>query len=117
MCYIYCAGIDSDNEIEYIRIVDNAIKENILDKDCTVKDAENFLKYITGRKSTVIKKTITDIKDIKNCTPVKYKFGDLQGHWVVVENGKIVFNSLANSINVEKGKPIEARIIKWGIKI
>ena len=117
MCYIYCAGIDPDNEIEYLRIVDNAIKENILEKDCTVKDAERFLQYITGRKSTVIKRTITDINDIKDCTPIKYKADGLQGHWVVVENGKIVFNSLANSINVAKGKPTEARIIKWGLNV
>lgn len=115
MCYIYCAGIDPNNEIEYIRIVDNAIKNNVLEKDCTVKSAEKFLQYITGKKTVVIKKSITDIKDIKNLTPVKYKVDGLQGHWVVAENGKIVFNSLANSINVEKGKPTEARVIKWGL--
>jgi len=34
----------------------------------------------------------------------------------VVENGKIVFNPLLNSLNVTKGTPVEARIIKWGIK-
>jgi hypothetical protein len=33
-------------------------------------------------------------------------------HWVVVENGKVVFNSLQYSNCVEKGKPTEARIIK-----
>lgn len=117
MCYIYCAGIDPDNEIEYIRIVNNAIKAGIIAKDCTVTDAERFLQHITGRKTTVVKKSVFDYAHLKEPTPVRFKADGLAGHWVVVENGKIVFNSLANSINVAKGKPIEARIIKWGIKI
>lgn len=117
MCYIYCAGVDPDNEIEYIRIVNNAIKAGIITKDCTVTDAERFLQHITGRKTTVVKKNVTDIKGIKQAAPVRYIADGYSGHWVVVEDGKIVFNSLVNSINVTKGKPAEARIIKWGIKI
>lgn len=117
MCYIYCAGVDPDNEIEYIRIVNNAIKAGIIAKDCTVKSAEQFLQWLTGRKTTVVKKTVADIKEIKQAAPVRYIADGYFGHWVVVEDGKIVFNSLVNSINVTKGKPAEARIIKWGIKI
>lgn len=116
MCYIYCAGIDPDNEIEYIRTVNNAINAGILEKDCTVKDAERFLMWLTGRKTAVAKKTVSDIKDIKSPTPVRYKADGMGGHWVVVEDGKIVFNSITNSLNVTKGKPVEARVIKWGIK-
>lgn len=117
MCYIYCSGINPENELEYIRLVDRAIKENILEKDCTVKSAEQFLQWLTGRKTTVVKKSVFDYAHLKEPTPVRFKADGLAGHWVVVENGKIVFKSLANSINVAKGKPIEARIIKWGIKI
>ena len=117
MCYLYCAGIDPQNEIEYLRLVNSAIKEHILEKDCTVKDADLFLKWITGRKTTVIKKTVASIKNIIEPTPVRYVAKGYSGHWVVVENGKIAFNSLANSVNVTKGEPVEARVIKWGFKI
>lgn len=117
MCYLYCAGIDPQNEIEYLRLVNSAIKEHILEKDCTVKDADLFLKWITGRKTTVIKKTVASIKNIVEPTPVRYVAKGYGGHWVVVENEKIAFNSLANSVNVTKGEPVEARIIKWGFKV
>jgi hypothetical protein len=54
---------------------------------------------------------IKDIKKIKEKTIVKFTNGK-NGHWVVVENGKVVFNSLQYSNCVEKGKATEARIIK-----
>ncbi len=117
MCYIFCAGIDPENEIEYLRIVNNAIKADILAKDCTVKDAEKFIQWLTGRKTSVSKKTIAEVDSIESPAPVRYRAEGKEGHWVVVENGKIVFNSLANSINVTKGKPVEARIIKWGLAV
>lgn len=34
------------------------------------------------------------------------------GHWVGIENEKIKFNPKKYSVNVEKGKPVEARILK-----
>lgn len=116
MCYIYCAGIDEDNEIEYLRIVYNGIRNGILDKDCTVKDAEKFLFWITGRKVTVSKNNVQDISEIKNIAPVRFVAEGYGGHWVVVQNGKIVFNPLTDSVNVNKGKPVETRTIKWGIE-
>lgn len=119
MCYIFCAGIDPENELEYIKIVNRAVNEKILDSDCTVLDADKFIKWLTGRTVSVAKKTLTaekELEELKDCTPVKYKYGNLAGHWVVVKDGKIVFNPLINSINVNKGKPVDARIIKWGLK-
>ena len=119
MCYIFCSGIDPDDELEYIKIVNRAVNEKILDSDCTVLDADKFIKWLTGRTVSVVKKSLTtekDFEELKELTPVKYKYGTLPGHWVVVKNGKVVFNSLINSINVSKGKPVDARIIKWGLK-
>lgn len=113
MCYIYCTGVNPDNEMEYIKIVNRAINEGILDKDCTVLDAEKFILWLSGRRVSVQKKKIDKIIEIENSTPVRYAMEGRAGHWVVVENGKIVFNPLLNSINVSKGKPIEARIIKF----
>lgn len=114
MCYIYCSGINPENEIEYIRIINNAIKENILANDCTVKDADRFLKWLTGRNAKVVKKSISNLDGITEPTPVRFVAEGYGGHWVVAENGKVVFNSLLNSVNVNKGNPKESRIIKWG---
>ena len=111
-CYIFCAGIDSDNELEYIKIVNRAIKQGLLETDCTVKDANAFLEWLTGRKAKVNKKTIISIEEIKEATPVRFVYQGA-GHWVVVENGKIVFNSLMNSNCVNKGFPTESRPINW----
>ena len=49
------------------------------------------------------KEQFNDLKKVK-CYPVRYVYNG-RGHWVVVDNGKIVFNSLINSQCVTKGKP------------
>ena len=103
MCYLYCVGIQ-DNALEYIKIVSDCMDKGFLDNECTVLDAEKYLEYITGRKFKVSKRQFNNLKDIKNPSPVKYTFNGVS-HWVVVENGKIVFNSLLNSNCVNKGKP------------
>lgn len=102
MCYLFCIGIDGDCS-DYVRSVSNAMNEGLLDSECTVLDAEKFLEHFSGRKFHVTKKNYKDISEIKNPTPVRYSYNG-KSHWVVVENGKIVFNSLANSLCVTKGK-------------
>lgn len=116
MCYIYCAGIDENDEMEYIRICDRAIKDGILSEDCAVKDADRFLEWLTGRNVKVLKKNIESIDGITEATPVRFVAEGYGGHWVVAGNGKIVFNPLLNSVNVNRGKPRESRPIKWGIR-
>lgn len=102
MCYLYCVGIDGDCS-DYIRSVSNAMNQGLLDSECTVLDASKYLEYFTGRKFKVSKKNVKDISEITSPTPVRYKYNG-HCHWVVVENGKIVFNSLANSQCVTKGQ-------------
>lgn len=113
MCYIYCASIDETNETRYFCLINEAIKNGTLDKDCTVKNADKFLYSLTGRKAVVLKKDIDALDEIKEPAPVRFVAEGYGGHWVVVKDGKIIFNPLASSINVDKGKPVEARIIKW----
>ena len=102
MCYLYCVGI-RDNALDYIRILSDCMNKGILDKECTVTDARKFLRYVTGKEYDVTKEQFNDMKKVK-CYPVRYTYNG-QGHWVVVENGKIVFNSLINSTCVTKGCP------------
>lgn len=111
MCYLYCMGIDDD--VELIKSVASAIDKGILDSDCFVLDADKLLAWITGRKFYVIKKSITEIgglEKITEPTPVRFDYNGFY-HWVVVQNGKIIFDSLANSVCVKKGKPTTARMI------
>jgi hypothetical protein len=102
MCYLYCVGI-RDNALEYIRILSDCMNKGILDNECTVLNASRFLEYVTGKRYDVTKEQFNDLKKVK-CYPVRYVYNG-RGHWVVVDNGKIVFNSLINSQCVTKGKP------------
>ncbi len=111
MCYLYCMGIDDD--VELIKLVASAIDRGLLDSDCFVLDADKLLGWITGRKFNVIKKNIAELGGLENITeltPVRFDYNGFY-HWVVVQNGKIIFDSLANSVCVKKGKPTTARVI------
>lgn len=110
LCYLYCVGIISDDAILAVQNVKNAMDKGLLDSNCSVLDADKFLEHFTGRKFRVEKRKIDSIDSIKDATPVCYEFNGNQ-HWVVIENGKIVFNPLRNSVCVAKGKPTDSRII------
>ena len=107
---IYWLGIDC-SDIDAIMLVSDLMNHKALDVDCTVYWAE-CIKQLTGREMESLEKVqIKDLKKIKEKTIVKFTNGKYS-HWVVVENGKVVFNSLKYSNCVAKGKPTEARIIK-----
>ena len=112
MCYLYCIGIVSEDTIMTMQSLKTAMEKGLLDTECTVLDATKFMEFFAHKKYIVSKKNITSIANIKDKTPVRYEYNG-SGHWVVVENGKIVFNSLANSICVAKGKPTSARVIYY----
>ena len=107
---IWWLGLDP-SDIEAIMLVDDLIRKNACDVDCTVYWAD-CIKVLTGRTmASLEKKKIDSIKDIKEKTIVRFTRGKV-GHWVGVENGQIVFNSLAYSRSVAEGAPTESRIIK-----
>ena len=102
MCYLWCMGIH--DTVEIIRIVSDCMDKGILDNECTVLDARKYLRYVTGKEYEVTKKQFNDLKKIEEPYPVRYVY-EGKAHWVVVEKGKIVFNSLINSLCVTKGRP------------
>ena len=107
---IYWLGIDC-SDVDAIMLVSDLMNHKALDVDCTVYWAE-CIKQLTGREMESLEKVqIKDLKKIKEKTIVKFSNGGYS-HWVVAENGKVIFNSLKYSNCVEKGKPTEARIIK-----
>lgn len=107
---IYWLDIDCE-DVDAVMLVSDLMKHNALDVDCTVIWSL-CIKQLTGREMLSLeKKSITTIKNIKEKTIVKFTNGKFS-HWVVAENGKVVFNSLKYSKCVSEGKPTEARIIK-----
>lgn len=106
---MWCLGIEPD-DVDAIMIVADLIDNKVLDSDCTVYWSP-MTKYLTGRTCTVEYIDTNTIKDIKERTPVKYAFNGKE-HWVGVENGKIKFNSLKESVCVNKGKPVTKRVLK-----
>ena len=107
---LWWLGIDC-TDVAAVMLVSDLIKENALDPDCTVYWAK-CIKSLTGREMESLEKVpITSIKKIKEKAIVKFTNGKIS-HWVGVQNGKVVFNSLAYSETVAKGKPAEMRLIK-----
>ena len=107
---IYWLGIDCE-DVDAVMLVSDLMKHKALDVDCTVIWSL-CIKQLTGREMESLEKVqIKDLKKIKEKTIVKFSNGGYS-HWVVAENGKVVFNSLKYSNCVENGKPTEARIIK-----
>jgi hypothetical protein len=111
MCYIYCSGIKEDFA-HYMDLISKTMDMRILDSDCTVLSAQRFIKYVSGRNAQITKKAISTIEDIKEKTPVRFSRNGFS-HWVVVENGQIVFDSLDSSKCVKYGTVDSARIIDF----
>ena len=82
-------------------------------KECFVEDAVALMKVAKPTKVySVIKKDVSSIAGIK-LGAVRYSYNGYS-HWVLVENGKIVFNSLEDSQCVKYGTAKESRIITIG---
>lgn len=92
-----------------------AAERNIVNvkKDCFVEDAVALMKVANPKKVySVIKKDVSSIAGIK-LGAVRYSYNGYS-HWVLVEDGKIVFNSLEDSQSVKYGTPKESRLITIG---
>ena len=105
---MWCLGIEPD-DTEAIMTVADMIDKKVLAPDCTVYWS-TATKYLTGRTCSVEYVAISSLKGIKDRTPVKYTYNG-KSHWVGVEKGKIKFNSLENSVCVNKGKPVTMRVL------
>lgn len=111
MTYLWILGIEADNVPLYLKTISESIDKGLLDEECTVLNAEKYLEAFSGKKWKVTKKEISSIEEIKKPTAVRFDYNG-HSHWVGVENGKIAFNSLANSVCVSRGKPTTARIVE-----
>lgn len=99
--------------IEGLELVAREIGKS-LDKDCTViwKDfVESFGKKFVGVRFLDIR-GLDDIKDCTESVFVRFDKGN-KSHWVLVEKGKPIFNSLVHSECVEHGKATKVRILSY----
>lgn len=110
-CYLYCSGAYT-SESDALKKAAEAIENGTIEKDCTVSHPERIFYENAGRRVRILREKISSLDEIKEKTPVNFVNGNFN-HWVVVENGKVVFNSIEKSVCVAKGKPTEARIIEY----
>ena len=93
----------------------DAADKNIIDENdyCYVNDAIALMKLANpDKKYAVMKKDITSLEELDGqLAAVSFKNGGYN-HFVLVEKGQIIFDSLDNSLCVKYGKPTTARIIK-----
>lgn len=114
LCYIKAAKPDA-TETELFDILWQASKKGIIDAndDCYVRDGIKLLSLSNSSKSyNVTKQTISTIQGIK-LGAVNFE-NNGYNHWVLVEKGQIIFDSLDDSKCVKYGKPTSARIIEIG---
>ena len=115
LCYIRAAlGKDATPQM-MIDALYKAAERNIVNvkKDCFVEDAISLMKVANTKKVySVIKKDVSSISGIK-LGAVRYSYNGYS-HWVLVEDGKVIFNSLDDSQCVKYGTPKESRLITIG---
>lgn len=110
-CYNFCKGKIFKDEKEAFDAAEKARLAGFLGDDGFVLNAEAILREGNGFRWSVRKEKISAIGGIKKASPVCFEHNG-RAHWVVVENGEIVFNSLENSVCVKNGKPVSMRIIR-----
>lgn len=115
MCYVVAALKERTSPTMIFETLWTAAKQSVIEveDDCFVKDAVKLMSIANPtKKYSVVKQAIHSLVDLNGetaCVNFSYKG---YNHWVLVEDGEIVFNSLDNSQCVKYGEPIDARIIK-----
>ena len=115
LCYIRAALGKAATPQMMIDALYKAAERNIVNvkKDCFVEDAISLMKVANSKKVySIVKKDISYISGIK-LGAVRYSYNGYS-HWVLIEDGKIVFNSLEDSQCVKYGTPKESRLITIG---
>lgn len=107
---LWCLRLEGDDDIDSILTVARMMDAGVIGEDCTVRWAD-AVRYLTGRDSSVEFKAVKTLDGITRRTPVRFDFNG-QEHWVGVENGRVEFNPLRNSVCVYYGRPATARILK-----
>lgn len=86
---------------------------------CWVLNAEQIMNLVNNQHTFIVTKndnlngSLDAIED--KLAAVRYSYTDAKGgfhnHWILMNNGKVIFDSLDSSNSVKLGKPDQARII------
>lgn len=119
-CYFYIAakkvGLEVTNYTVMKACIDAWRAEKVND-ECYVSNPEALIKFWTGEKASV--SHVNDQQEIVNylrsgdMVIAKYSIDGKNGHFVVMQNNKIIFNSLESSRTVDKGTVVSLRVVQW----
>lgn len=115
MCYIRASLGEKATPTMIFDALWQAAENNIIDvnDDCYVRDAVQLMRLVNpSKRYTVTKQKITSLYELKGELAAVNFENNGYNHWVLVENGQIIFDSLDNSKCVKYGKPVDARLIK-----
>ena len=119
MCYIVAALKDKTSPTMIFEALWTAAKQSVIDieDDCFVTNGVKLMSIANpSKKYSVIKQPIHSLIDLGGQLAAVNYIHKCCNHWVLVENGEIIFDSLENSQCVKYGEPIDARIIEIGDK-
>lgn len=117
MCYIYVltnGAIDTKTMIDWVLELREA---GVLGADCYVNDFKKVARFVKEKLGREIPCQLEWVKidsiwGSGGLVITKWKAQDNKtGHWVVMKDKKIIFNSLEKSHNVDVGDIVEARRI------
>lgn len=116
-CYTVAALGEKATPTMIFDVLWRAAKNNAIDEynGCFVNNAVSLMLTANpNKKYYVTKQKITSLEELNGqLAAVNFQNGNFN-HWVLVENNVIIFDSLENSVCVERGKPTSARVIKIG---
>lgn len=102
MCDLYLTGLSGEEAGNALwNNYDDLVSKKIIGEDCFLLDHQKFLKYFGCDKEYVRTRNFDDIPEgqlyIANYVKGKYN------HFVVKQNGAVVFNSIEHSACVDAG--------------
>lgn len=119
-CYAYIAAQKTKLQLTDATIMTaiiNAWRAGHLNNECYVANPEALIKFWSGEDATVTKvedtQAIAKILNSDEMVAAFYSVDTLNGHFVVMQHNKIIFNSLTKSRNVDKGTIVSLRRVQW----
>lgn len=106
LCYVFS---NTTNEWKWLEYISKGIQNYYITEDCFVLNPLDFIEMISGtRYRDVEKPEIYKIEEIKEPTIVEWQYNG-GSHFVVVEEGSVVFDPSGNSNSVKFGIPVSIR--------
>ena len=114
LLFSYLAAVGLEEELAIVHF-ERLVQAGIIDEECTVLDADFLYEYFRVNAS-VRKEDDVSKAPARDVYVAKWQYVDNEGkkhsHFVVMQAGKIIYNSLDNSQTIQKGRIISLRLIE-----